>query len=581
MSATYDRHSDETLTEYRARMIREAFDRFESERAQSGNDNRRDRDNNDNEKTKPAGEVWDDPEPLARPLTEADPYPIEAFGKLASVVEAIARLAQAPLALAGQSVLGVVSLAVQPLADVTLPTGEAVPSSVYLLSCVESGGRKSTTDRYALRGVRAFEEEDGRRHRDELRSHRDAAEAWRTTRGRITGPGKPSGDKTALTSPEAMADLREKLQLLGTEPKPPMLPGVTTTEPTAPGLLKRFEHGRPSLGLLNPEGGSFLAGHAMNDDNRRHTAAVSNALWDGAAHNRDRAGDGSSRIAGKRLCMHVAATPGVVGDFLARADLEDNGALSRFLVAAPASLAGSRLFRDPDPADQETVERFEALILNLLRQPLPLREGDDDARELHPPAFGMDAGARELWREFHDEVERELGAGGKLHAVRARVNKSAENAARVALLLTVANDPAARVVGPDAMAGAVELVAWYINECVRLAETGMLDPRIREAEELRRWLVEEWAIRPEAAIPTELRATAPPATVAVVALRDCYTFGPSALRTKAGASASVAVLVAHHWLAMVPTVETSTKGGRRRGPSYYVRTVGGEADGMA
>lgn len=526
------------------------------------------------------GAQWGEPEPLTRPLTEADPYPVESFGKLAEVVEAIARRSQAPLALAGGSVLGAVSVAVQGLADVTLPTGEAVPSSVYLLSCVESGGRKSTTDRYALRGVRAFEEEDARRYRDELRRHRDAAEAWKTTRGRITGSSKPRGDNAPPPS-STMASVCRELESLGAEPRPPMLPGVTTTEPTAEGLLKRLERGRPSLGLLNPEGGSFLAGHAMNDDNRRRSAAVWNALWDGAAHNRDRAGDGSSRIAGKRLSMHIAATPGVAADFLARTDLEDNGLFSRYLVAAPASLAGTRLFRDPDPADQETVERFAALILDLLRQPLPLREDDDEARELAPPALAMDAQARELWRGFHDEVERELGAGGSLHAVRARVNKAAENAGRVAVAFTVANDPAARVVGRDAMAGAVALVAWHINECVRLAEAGMLDPRICAAEELRRWLIKDWAERTEAAVPEALRTNAPSGTVAAVTLRDIYTYGPSGLRTRAEAAASVSMLVSHGWLVEVPARETSAQGGRPASPRYFVRSGKGGADGLA
>ena len=67
-------------------------------------------------------------------------------------------LTQAPLALCGQSVLAAAALAVQAHHDVLLPGGGRKPLTQLFVSIAESGERKSSVDRAALRPIIAMEE---------------------------------------------------------------------------------------------------------------------------------------------------------------------------------------------------------------------------------------------------------------------------------------------------------------------------------------------------------------------------------------------------------------------------------------
>ena len=91
------------------------------------------------------------PLPLFRPIPPSEPYPVEALGSLAEVVEAIRDRTQAPDAVCAQSVLGAASLVAQARADVELPTGEARPLSLFLVTVAQSGERKSAADDLASR----------------------------------------------------------------------------------------------------------------------------------------------------------------------------------------------------------------------------------------------------------------------------------------------------------------------------------------------------------------------------------------------------------------------------------------------
>ena len=57
----------------------------------------------------------------------------------------------------GQSVLGAAALAAQAHVDVTLPTEQVRPVSLYLLSVAASGDRKSACDRKRFWPVRQHE----------------------------------------------------------------------------------------------------------------------------------------------------------------------------------------------------------------------------------------------------------------------------------------------------------------------------------------------------------------------------------------------------------------------------------------
>ena len=98
------------------------------------------------------------PRPLMRDLPPADPFPVDALGGvLALAARAIHDRVQAPLAMCGQSVLAVATLAVQGHTDIELPTGQRRPLTNYYLTIAATGERKTAVDTEALSPVRRRE----------------------------------------------------------------------------------------------------------------------------------------------------------------------------------------------------------------------------------------------------------------------------------------------------------------------------------------------------------------------------------------------------------------------------------------
>jgi hypothetical protein len=129
------------------------------------------------------------------------------------------------------------------------------------------------------------------------------------------------------------------------------------------------------LGLFSTEGGQFIGGYGMSQDNKLKTASGLSDLWDGNPVRRVRSGDGAIILPGRRLSMHLMAQP-AVADILFRDDLLANqGLLSRLLVTGPESAAGTRLWHEEGPETDRDLKRYGARLLDILEMPLPLAPG--------------------------------------------------------------------------------------------------------------------------------------------------------------------------------------------------------------
>ena len=89
----------------------------------------------------------------------------------------------------------------------------------------------------------------------------------------------------------------------------------------------------------------MTGGYGFSPDHRLKTAAALSTLWDGSGVRRFRAGDGIADFPGRRLALHLMVQPDAAGRFYSEPILRDQGFLSRLLIAAPATLAGRRMWR--------------------------------------------------------------------------------------------------------------------------------------------------------------------------------------------------------------------------------------------
>lgn len=421
------------------------------------------------------------PQPLLREIPLGEAYPVAALGPLRDAVEAVQDVTQAPVGIAAQSALSVASLAVQGFADIETLGGDA-PCSLFCLTIAESGERKSSCDRLLMRGIRDHERAQGESFRAEFSEHEVAREIWAGRRKRMMSEAA-GADKTKAVSAEA--DLRA----LGPEPRPPLRPNVTAQEPTFEGLLKLYQIGRPALGLFSDEAGGFIGGHAMNSDNRLKTISGLSQLWNGDTVNRIRSGDGASDYPGRRLAMHLMAQPVAARPLLADPQASGQGFLARFLITEPPSLIGTRLRRGHAPASDMTLAAFTARLAAILETPMPT---GDNPQELTPRRLSLSQGARELLWRFYEAVEAAQGQGCEMEHVRAYGSKAAEQAGRIAGVLTLWADLDAPDVTPQAMGWGISLAQFYLGEARRLAEAGLVSEETAKAEKLRRWLVESW-----------------------------------------------------------------------------------------
>jgi hypothetical protein len=455
------------------------------------------------------------PQPLLRAIPKGAEYPVDALGPLRAAVEAVQGETLAPVGIPAQSALTVAALAVQGFADVQTLSGYS-PLSLYALTVALSGERKSSCDRALLAPLWAYEREQDQARQSALEAWRNAHAIWKAQREAIVADTKKPGKGVGA---------RTDLEKLGPEPAAPPSADRTVRSPTYEGLTRQFRDGMPSLGIFSDEGGQFLGGYSMKSENRQSTLAALNDAWGGQAIKRTLAGEGSMTLYGRRLSVHLMVQPGVARTFMADPMAGDTGFLARFLIAEPTSTIGTRLSSQAR-SNPEAVADFGERLTEVLRTALPV---NPETGALEPRPLHLTPDARELLIRFNDAVEKEMGRGKSLHRVTGAASKCAEQACRIAGVLTLWKDLHAPHVDMEAMKDAINLAQFYLSEAQRLSDAATVSAEIEQAEMLRRWLFEVFEHQE-------------------VTVRDIVQFGPNPLREAPKAKAALSLLASHQWL---------------------------------
>ncbi|MBL8808124.1 MAG: DUF3987 domain-containing protein [Rhodospirillales bacterium] len=459
------------------------------------------------------------PMPLSRKVPDPEPYPVDDLGDvLGAAARAIHDRVQAPLAMCAQSVLAAAALAVQGLRNVKLPHGQASPLSLFCLTIAESGERKSQCDRIALGPINRRETALQAQYDCELPSFKNAKLAWEKAREAVLKKAKGEPNASAL----AIA-----LESIGPEPIEPLAPLLTAPEPTWEGMCRVMQKGHASLGLFSDEGGGFVGGHGMSAEAKVRTMAGLNLAWDGKPIKRVRMNEGGLLLlSGRRLSLHLMLQTGIANQLLGDPDAESIGLLARLLIVAPKATAGTRFVREVAPETYAALQCYEGRLLAILEMPLPLAEGKRN--ELDPPALTFDADAARAFTGFQDHIEGMLGDGGELRPIKAFGSKLAEQAARIAGVLTLIDNPNAQSIDADTMTRAARIAEHYCCEALRLLAGASISEQIRRTEKVLSWL------------RTRGQAT--------FKLSDIYQRGPGEVREAAEARKVVGILIDHGWL---------------------------------
>ena len=457
------------------------------------------------------------------------PFPIDALGPLAAPTLAIAEAVQVDPAIAAQSVLLAANLAVTAHANVVPPFGVERPIELNIFTVGDFGERKTSSDKQALRGIRDYEQLRRGEYAVAMRQYKNAVAVFEAASRRI------KNDKD-LDDGEKM----NRLMALH-EPAPPTLPPIVTTDMTMEGFVKLMSQGLllPFHAWSTSEGGSFVGGAAMARDFKTRTISALSRFWDGEGDIRMRAGEGGLDASGKRLCVHILLQPNYITQLVNDAESRSQGFLSRLLIAWPESRIGDRPFKQTTPKANFEIEAFRARIFALLQRPLSLFP---DTLDLDPRPLPIAEGtaAWERWVNYHDTVEEQLRRHGRYHERKDVGAKSAEQAARLAAVLTLYEAPEASVISDIAMSNGITLAHWYLEETMRLDRMGIFNLELGDAAALLEWL---WR-HPE-------RRT----------FSEVLQFGPRVSRRKSQASTHFKILIEHGWVHWNEPLNPWGKGG--------------------
>jgi len=226
----------------------------------------------------------------------------------------------------------------------------------------------------------------------------------------------------------------------------------------------------------------------MNSDHRMKMVSGLSKFWDGDPINRARAGDGVMTFYGRRLSAHLMVQPVIADTLLSDSLAREQGFLARFLICSPTSTIGSRLRSGYSAASDRALAAYCERLRAMLGAPLPLAE--ETRNELKPPVLPLDHDAERLLREFANAIERKQAPGQELSEATAFASKAAEQAARIAGVLSVFSGQSS--VSAERMSNGIALADWYLAEAVRLKDGAAVAADVQKAERLCVWLTERW-----------------------------------------------------------------------------------------
>ncbi|MGO9763828.1 MAG: YfjI family protein [Solirubrobacteraceae bacterium] len=466
---------------------------------------------------------------------ELPAFPLAALpADVRAWVQATAAETQTPVDLAIMSALGVMSAAAIGAAHVECPWTEQL--SLYLLTALPPGDRKSTVLRAAVAPLRAVEADRARIAAPQIRELRTRAEILETRRRKLTKTAGESSDPDKRKIAEAeLAETDELLAEIGNPVAPRLLADDSTPEALA-GLLAAHEQ----VAFVSAESAlldNTVSGRYGEGGPNLHLLLKA---YDAEETVIDRRGREPERIERPLVTVCLVSQPHVLNGLVTHKTASDQGLVSRFAFSLPTTQLGHREIDAPKvPASiaagwAQCVRR----LASVNRDSVGFVSTSQGLR------FSDAAAAR--FRALRAELEPRLQPTGDLRQISQWASRHPGRIARIAGLLHLAEHPATEPISGDSMAAACKIGGYMLAHALA-ALTGP-DPLTRKALQ---WLT-----------------AAGKATVTVRELQR----GPIGGRgTAEEASALAKALVKHGALRAAPV---ECKGsGRPSSPSYEVNPV--------
>lgn len=420
--------------------------------------------------------AWQEPVPLVKDVL-IESYPIDALAaEMRDAVLEVQTFTQAPLAMVATSAFSALSVAAQTFFDIKRAEKLVGPIGLFTAVFADSGERKTTCDEFFMSPLKAWEREREQLMKPDVERYAAEVAAWNAEREGLVAKIKGSAKQA-----RSVDGLRQSLiELQSRAPVAPRVPRIIYSDVTPEELGYQLAMRWPSAAVTSSEGGVILGSHGMTGDSAMRNMSRLNDLWSGQSIQSDRRTAGSWRVSCARLTVSMQVQESTMLAFMSKTAglARGTGFLARFLIAAPLSTQGTRLFRDP-PSHWPKLATYHDRISHILSREAVL----DESGSLITTPLMLSADAKAEWVFYHDRVERELGFEGDYVDVRDVASKSADNAARLAALLHVFEHggPGNGVVSKKAMQSGCLIAAWHLNESKRFFSEMLLPSDVSNA----------------------------------------------------------------------------------------------------
>lgn len=381
-------------------------------------------------------------------------YPIEYLPKMIrEAILCIHEYIRVPIGIAANSVLFALVYIAQRQVDACDINGSAMPCSLYFLTEGESGDRKSTADKMALKSILDIERKKLSNYQRELAQFRE----------------NPKN---------------------GCEPRSPKtLFSDTTIEPIISGFINGDYL---DIAIASDDAAEFLGGHVFKSDTSKASMSLLAKLFDKGDVERTRSkgnANGSGIALGCRLSMHLMGQPVIIKEVVENKAMSGIGLSPRFIFAAPTSIAGTRILKESDLnkkiGDDERISTYWKRCDDLLIRRENNNDNQSEVKErLMMP---MSGDAKTEWVIYYNQIESELKANGKYASIKSFGSRAGEIIIRLATVLAFFDE--ATIVMKSHIVSAAKVILHSLNEWLNYDQKHVT---VSNSENILNWLIREF-----------------------------------------------------------------------------------------
>ena len=461
--------------------------------------------------------VYLEPTPFYSEVKEAEPYPIDAFPEaLRGVIEYCKATVECDVSMIAPSLLSALSIAFQHHNVVSFKIGieyfDDMKLSLAVIILAPSSERKSSLEKKIFKPFKEYERNSINEAITSINDAKTSLYDWKekdkALKSVITSLEKSLSkemDDNKIKKYESQLEKSqknyEKFQKDTPQPIIPPTRNLIVKDVTLEALQREYVTNTPFLAMINSEGGMFLNGYSMNNDNAYASLAKLCDLADGEPIDVKRVANGNIKLFNKALAVCLSVQPEVGKDFIRNGKATSQGFLPRCLLSQATETAGTRFQETAYSEVKELREKFYKPYCDRIKEVMetPYKAKPDNALELDRLAITLMTDAEKRLYEFYIDVETKQQKGREYFYHKSIAGKAMQKVVQIAALFTLYEGKS--FVEKSHIEQAITIVVWHLKEAMRIidgeSDAGLppYDTQRGLAENIRRYLFEKIFIK--------------------------------------------------------------------------------------